>query len=191
MENYSCSLHASCLFFLLSLHFIPFMFSFPFNLTGTMRRSQADKCTETLLAFNLFLDKCNYCCRWYRSLVQQSSEELAHPFFTVCHYYQSLKIVIQNIRSWWKQRIKPQGFRKLLSYSSSATHIQTPCWWFFCPEENILLLPQTCLLALCHLQVMIKLQQRDFFLISQFIVCTLDSPPFVLTFSLDNVEKSF
>lgn len=88
-------------------------------------------------------------------------------------------------------RIRPQGFRKLLSYSSSATHIQTPCWWFSCPEENILLLPQTCLLALCHLQVMIKLQQKDFFLISQVIVCSLDSPPFVLSFNLDKVEKCF
>lgn len=154
-------------FFFLSLHFIPFTY-FPslFNLMGAIHRSQGDKCTETLLAFNLFLDKCKYCCRWYRSLVQQSFEELAHPFFTV-------SITISYWRLWSRifvldenNRIKPQGFRKLLSYSSSATHIQTPCWWFSCPEENILLLPQTCLLALCHLQVMIKLQQRDFFLIS-------------------------
>lgn len=85
MEDYSCcSLHATCLFLFLSLHFIPFTyFHPPFNLMGTIHRSQADKCTETWLAFNLFLDKCKYCCRWYRSLVQQSSEELAHPFFSV------------------------------------------------------------------------------------------------------------
>lgn len=85
MEDYSCSLHIPWLFFLLSLHFVPFMyFLSPSNLMGTIHRSQADRCTETLLAFNLFLDKCKYCCWWYWSLVQQSSEELAHPFFTVC-----------------------------------------------------------------------------------------------------------
>lgn len=72
-------------FFLFSLCFIPFTyFLSPLNFMGTVHRRQADKCTETLLAFNLLLDKCKYCCQWYWSPVQQSSEELAHPFFTLC-----------------------------------------------------------------------------------------------------------
>lgn len=85
MEDYNHSLCAVCLFCFLSLHVIPFTYFLPpFHLMGTIHRSQADKWTETLLAFNLFLDKCKYCFWWYWSFVQQSSEELAHPFFTVC-----------------------------------------------------------------------------------------------------------
>lgn len=84
--------------------------------------------------------------------------------------FQVVSITISHWKLWSRifvldenNRIKLQGSGKLLSYSSRAAHIQTPCWWFYCLKENILLLPQACLLALYHLQVMIKLRQRLLF----------------------------
>lgn len=72
---------------------------------------------------------------------------------------------------------KLQGFGKLLSYSSRATQVQTPHWWFYCLKENVLPPPPVCLLAVYHLQAMIKLWQRDFFLILQVNACSFESPP--------------
>lgn len=64
-----------------------------FNLIGKpVARCQADKCTETLLTFNLFMDRCKYCCQWYQSLVQQSPRKLLIHFLILC----SLQSVTEN-----------------------------------------------------------------------------------------------
>lgn len=131
-----------------STFFIPFpLCPFPcFNLIGKpVTRCQADKCTGGLLTFNLFLDRCKYCCQWYWSRVQQSFKEPAHPFskpglITISHWKLWSRIFVLDENN----RIKPAQLQKIaFIFKQCYTHTDTllmillPWRKYIAPARNL------------------------------------------------------
>lgn len=152
-----------------------------FNLIGKpVARCQADKCTETLLTFNLFMDRCKYCCQWYQSLVQQSPRKLLIHFPILC----SLQSVTENCDPEYSfltktielNRAQLQKiafiFKQCYTHADTLLMILLP-WRKYIAPARILSFG-----ALSHTSDDKIPTERDFFLILQVIVCTLDNSPF-------------